>query len=522
MATLTEVVRKRRQSGQGITQSLGGGFREKLKEKFDFRQMFKQDGLLTALFPQLKAFKATGETDSEKRVQRVNADIISTGALALSAELSIIETNTEIAAKNSMVLPILARDMNVMRQNVATFIKALGIKPTNKADRFFKTSRERETEYETEISKTRAKPTVDDKPEDDKSKVKGFLSTIGTFFTSIISSLVGVIKTVFSSIFSVFKFLIGTVLTKVLSLVSGLMLSVLGVFSSAITKLMSSLIGIFAKLSLGLPTILGRVLLLNPKILIATLIAAGLYQLAADYKKGRERSDEARRLEKIIREGTATPEQVAKFVELVDEGAFISQSRSREEASKSHVDKETAEFILTNIISTDPEDQKLATEELNRLGVSLEVLREYYEIVHVNKDAKKKAGVTLATVAKSMGPRQSLVTDPGNLQTNVAMETDDQFFSDVNAPSMTSPEPQPTVTTGVRSFNVNQASTEVKDQFSMMRESVTTENTQSPQSDSPAPPEGSSKQNLPTLSNVFDMEFLKKSLGNQKTIFLTQ
>ena len=56
MATsrLTEIVKARRESGEGVTSSLAGGIKERLKEKLDPRRMFNQNGLLTALFPKLK------------------------------------------------------------------------------------------------------------------------------------------------------------------------------------------------------------------------------------------------------------------------------------------------------------------------------------------------------------------------------------------------------------------------------------------------------------------------------------
>mgnify|MGYP003343003062 CR=1 FL=1 len=61
MATLASVVKKYRQQGNGVTGALAGGIGEKLKEKMDPRRLlFKQDGMMTALFPSLKAFQAKG------------------------------------------------------------------------------------------------------------------------------------------------------------------------------------------------------------------------------------------------------------------------------------------------------------------------------------------------------------------------------------------------------------------------------------------------------------------------------
>ena len=64
MATgrLTEIIKSRRESGEGITSSLAGGLKERLKEKFDIRRALPQGGLLTSLFPKLKAYKSDTPT----------------------------------------------------------------------------------------------------------------------------------------------------------------------------------------------------------------------------------------------------------------------------------------------------------------------------------------------------------------------------------------------------------------------------------------------------------------------------
>jgi hypothetical protein len=41
------------------------------------------------------------------------------------AKLDVISQNTKISAKNSMTMPSMARDMNVMRQNIVKLVQTL-------------------------------------------------------------------------------------------------------------------------------------------------------------------------------------------------------------------------------------------------------------------------------------------------------------------------------------------------------------------------------------------------------------
>ena len=130
MATgrLTEIIKARRESGEGVTSSLAGGVKERLKEKFDPRQIFNQNGLLTSLFPKLRAYKAQVPTMSPV------SDSLSPGQSdsGLSAEtlplFQSISVNTKIIAKNSMVLPMIQKDTNLMRQTLKKIVKAMQVK----------------------------------------------------------------------------------------------------------------------------------------------------------------------------------------------------------------------------------------------------------------------------------------------------------------------------------------------------------------------------------------------------------
>lgn len=137
MATLASVVRKYRQQGSGVAGALAGGIGEKLKERMDPRRLlFKRDGLMASLFPSLKSFQAKGA--GERDVGSASTELLSTGISALQPILESIDVNSRISAKNSTVLPMMGRDINVMRQNIVKMVKLQGGTPATKADMFFK------------------------------------------------------------------------------------------------------------------------------------------------------------------------------------------------------------------------------------------------------------------------------------------------------------------------------------------------------------------------------------------------
>ena len=130
MATgrLTDIIKARRESGKGIASSLAGGFKERLKEKFDPRNVFNQNGLLTSLFPKLKAYrsqdlvaeKADAATPDTKPGLAAGGSVNSLKPLFLS-----IEKSTKTIAKNNASLSLIQRDTNLMKQTLSKIVKIL-------------------------------------------------------------------------------------------------------------------------------------------------------------------------------------------------------------------------------------------------------------------------------------------------------------------------------------------------------------------------------------------------------------
>ena len=126
---------------------LGSAIGKRLGEKIDPRQMFDQSGLLTAMFPSLKAYNATAKASGTKRAET------NSGGNMSSAAMGAVLASSNLTAKNTMVLPAMARDMNLMRQNVAKLVKLQGGKPAMKGDMFFKKAGERNTLFESALGK---------------------------------------------------------------------------------------------------------------------------------------------------------------------------------------------------------------------------------------------------------------------------------------------------------------------------------------------------------------------------------
>jgi len=149
MATrLAEIYRSEKKTGGGLASSIG----KSLKEKIDPRQMLDQSGLLVSMFPSLKSFNATrGKGAAEKVSSNVGGGID-------NSVLNTLAATSSLTAKNTMSLPMMARDMNLMKLNIFKLVKLQGGSAnTGKTDIFFKNAKDRETAYENTIGKIAGK-----------------------------------------------------------------------------------------------------------------------------------------------------------------------------------------------------------------------------------------------------------------------------------------------------------------------------------------------------------------------------
>ena len=176
---LAEIYRSEKAQGRG----LGSTLDKALLEKIDPRRMFNQKGLMAAMLPSLfKAYRADASGGASKAASIAS----SFSSVTIESKLDTlidqnysIKTGIDVFAKNSVVLPMMARDTNILRQNFAKMLKLQTIlvqsssyfnkgmtekqrrnllsstTATNKADMFFKRAGERESLYESERKKGR-------------------------------------------------------------------------------------------------------------------------------------------------------------------------------------------------------------------------------------------------------------------------------------------------------------------------------------------------------------------------------
>ena len=150
MSRLADIYKSEKNSGGGLGSTLG----KAALEKIDPRKIFNQQGLMAAMLPSLfKAYRATPKSNTMS--SKLTAPSLNTGAL--ESQMDDIAINTRLTAKNTMVLPMMARDSNLTKLNIMKLVKLQGGQASKKSDMFWKDSATREKEYESKFSKEKAK-----------------------------------------------------------------------------------------------------------------------------------------------------------------------------------------------------------------------------------------------------------------------------------------------------------------------------------------------------------------------------
>jgi hypothetical protein len=403
-SSLTDIIKSRREAGEGVFSSLGGAAKERLKEKLDIRRALPQGGLLTALFPKLRAYKAqllntqSGESAGVGAAPAGGGDSLSSSKSLLDS----ISVSTKIISKNSMALPLIQKDTNLMRKTLVRIVKAMQARKKIRP-----VSRVTSTTAKTTASNATTNALEPEKEEEKKQnpigdllkKITGIFNDIGTKLTQILLDLPGKIV---SGIVTGFKGLFTGV-----KIASAFLLSIL--------KPLLSLV--FSKAGLAL--------------LLAAGIFYSLYQLSKDYIKGKKISDELKSLIEKENEGTLTDPEKERLraLRLAQQsgqpGAVAGPKGQINLSLKQTMQPQVAEFIKKGLESNDPEDKTLAIEELKKFGLigekGIEVFNKYYQIMFTgNKkqniidfiEKNKQYGITNATlgsVAASMNYVQELV-----------------------------------------------------------------------------------------------------------------
>lgn len=170
---------------KGIVGGAVSALGKRTKEKMDVRNsLFSGGGVGSIIGTKIfgKGYSATRKASSTSPTSP-SLDGIS------NATLEDINTNSRITAKNTLAIPMMARDMNLVKLNIVKMVKLLGGQGNrNRTDMFWADAKKREEDYERQFGK---------KPEQLKSDgtIKqsgegGFLSSILGFFKGGIGSII--------------------------------------------------------------------------------------------------------------------------------------------------------------------------------------------------------------------------------------------------------------------------------------------------------------------------------------------
>jgi hypothetical protein len=183
---LADIYRKELKT-KGLLGALVSASGARLKEKTDIRGLLPQTGVSGAAFEKMfgKRYKYGGD----KQAVRSSGGSDSAATKLMEEKLTRIGVDGKLTAKNTVVLPAMARDMNLMRMNMQKMVGLSGGTPSTKSDMFFKRASDRETQYEEQFKRNSGGLTPTPVG-GQKEGGGGFLSTILDFFKGGLGNIV--------------------------------------------------------------------------------------------------------------------------------------------------------------------------------------------------------------------------------------------------------------------------------------------------------------------------------------------
>lgn len=201
MTSFTDIYKQELRS-KGILSSLGTTALKKTRERLDPRNMlFGGSGMIAATGQKIfgRGYSATGSSSNEKLSTKTaeSSSLQNDAITSLLASSLKQESQLAIIAKNTMNNNMMARDMNVMRQNMMKLVTLSGGTASRGADMFFKNAKMREDEYESKFKKD--SPTTAPTPVKEAEKKSGgilallstMLLTLGTVLKNSLLNLAG-------------------------------------------------------------------------------------------------------------------------------------------------------------------------------------------------------------------------------------------------------------------------------------------------------------------------------------------
>lgn len=260
----------------GAFASTGGA---RAKEMLDLRRYFLPESGVSGAVAQ-RVFGKSYRYGMGREAIRTAGPTSSVSEKVVSEKLTRIDINTKITAKNSVVLPAMARDMNLMRLNMQKMVTLSGGKASVKSDMFFKRSSEREDLYESQFRKSSGlvTPTTPTR-ENSVGKSEGFLSGLTNFLKL---PLLTMLQGVFGSILNILVKggLILYLTTKLGELVSKFISDkeFRNALLASINSMLKSVFGedVWQNLAIGIGTVVGALVTFNVVLGLATKALSAL------------------------------------------------------------------------------------------------------------------------------------------------------------------------------------------------------------------------------------------------------
>ena len=414
MSKLADILKNEYKS-KGIVTGAASAVGKKALEKLDIRNaLFGGSGIGSIIGQKLfgKGYSAT----SAKNLSANQTPITASAPAIDNTLLQSLNQNAAISAKNSMSIPMMSRDMNVMRQNIVKLVKLQGGTPSTKADMFFSKAKEREAQYENAMEKS--KPTkIGEKPKDDEKEKKGFVGKLLEYGTILFVGL----KSILSKIPDMLS-----------SVVSGALKTITEIFS--IDNIMK-VVGIAKDTLSGIFRIAGMIAT-NPVFLALAGIASAAAILA--YMRGDYDAEKNRYLElakKKKEQGALSDEEEAEL-KRINRPNFQQESRKTLGGYDPITNKiEDANASVTKIVTETKADKSSQTAPKMNPGTASEMLKagpevyttegytkEQLEHWSKGKNAPVKEPVTSAPVITSPNAPTSLAQQIGGAPTSLAQQ----------------------------------------------------------------------------------------------------
>jgi len=119
---LAEILRAELKAGKGLAEALSTSYKERAKERADLRKMFPQYGVLGQVMRSIggSAYKyGAPKSVAEKKEQK---------------EKTVANVAVKMMARNTSVLPAMARDMNIMKRNMQELVSIWGNRKITRAE----------------------------------------------------------------------------------------------------------------------------------------------------------------------------------------------------------------------------------------------------------------------------------------------------------------------------------------------------------------------------------------------------